>query len=171
MPAYGDPNAPIHAHVAPRYINESPKEIGLPNFVTSVLASYRGYDTFGELGVIFTAGVSVMLLLGGAPAGVAGATRREEPSFDDEERPDFDDEEWDGSESTPGDESAIAQGYSATDNGERASEFPAENDNAESQPSSAPSMSDEPPPPNTGEAQSNPIGFRTGAEPTGGERS
>ena len=32
--------------------------------VTAVLASYRGYDTLGELAVIFTAGVGVMALLG-----------------------------------------------------------------------------------------------------------
>lgn len=64
MPNYGDPNAPIHGHVVPRYIYDSPQETGLPNIVTSVLASYRGYDTMGELAVIFTAGVGVMLLLG-----------------------------------------------------------------------------------------------------------
>jgi multicomponent Na+:H+ antiporter subunit B len=50
--------------VAPRYIQDSPKEIGIPNIVTSVLASYRGYDTLGEITVIFTAGVAVMALLG-----------------------------------------------------------------------------------------------------------
>jgi multicomponent Na+:H+ antiporter subunit B len=33
--------------------------------VTSVLASYRGYDTLGEITVIFTAGVAVLVLLGG----------------------------------------------------------------------------------------------------------
>ena len=33
--------------------------------VTAVLASYRGYDTWGETAVIFTACVGVMLLLGG----------------------------------------------------------------------------------------------------------
>jgi multicomponent Na+:H+ antiporter subunit B len=33
--------------------------------VTSVLASYRGYDTLGETTVIFTAGMGVMVLLGG----------------------------------------------------------------------------------------------------------
>lgn len=64
MPLFGDPNAPIHLHVAPRYLGESGAEIGVPNVVTSVLASYRGYDTFGELAVIFTAGVGVMALLG-----------------------------------------------------------------------------------------------------------
>ena len=64
MPAIGDPNAPIHQHVAPRYISESPEAIGIPNFVTSILADYRGYDTLGEVAVIFTAGIGVMLLLG-----------------------------------------------------------------------------------------------------------
>ncbi|MCH8976782.1 MAG: hypothetical protein IH909_04070 [Proteobacteria bacterium] len=32
--------------------------------VTSVLASYRGYDTMGEVAVIFTAGMAVLMLLG-----------------------------------------------------------------------------------------------------------
>ena len=66
MPHLGDPNAPIHQHVAPRYIAESPEEIGIPNMVTSVLASYRGYDTLGEVTVIFTAGLAVLLLLRGS---------------------------------------------------------------------------------------------------------
>ena len=64
MPSYGDPNAPIHHHVAPRYIMAGPQETSVPNIVTAVLASYRGYDTMGELTVIFTAGVGVLLLLG-----------------------------------------------------------------------------------------------------------
>ena len=64
MPRFGDPQAPIHQHVAPRYLHDSPAEIGLPNVVTSVLASYRGYDTLGEVTVIFTAGVGVLMLLG-----------------------------------------------------------------------------------------------------------
>ena len=65
MPHYGDPAAPIHNHVAPHYIEQSWEEIGIPNVVTSVLASYRGYDTFGETTVIFAAAVGVLLLLGG----------------------------------------------------------------------------------------------------------
>lgn len=64
MPLYGDPGAPIHNHVAPRYLNDSMAEIGLPNVVTSVLASYRGYDTMGETFVIFTAAVGVLTLIG-----------------------------------------------------------------------------------------------------------
>ena len=64
LPDLGDPDAPIHRHVADRYLQESDEEIGIPNVVTSVLASYRGYDTLGETTVIFTAGVGVLALLG-----------------------------------------------------------------------------------------------------------
>ena len=63
MPRYGDPQAPVHQHVAPRYIQDSAEEVGVPNMVTAVLASYRGYDTLGETAVIFAAGVSVLILL------------------------------------------------------------------------------------------------------------
>ncbi len=63
MPPFGDPADPIHHHVAPRYLEESGHEIGIPNVVTSVLASYRGFDTFGETTVVFTAAVGVMILL------------------------------------------------------------------------------------------------------------
>ncbi len=65
LPLLGDPNAPANLHVAPRYIEQSGQEVGVPNIVTSVLASYRGYDTLGEVTVIFTAGIGVMVLLGG----------------------------------------------------------------------------------------------------------
>ena len=73
MPRLGDPDAPAHNHVAPRYLRQSGEEIGIPNVVTSVLASYRGYDTLGEVTVIFTAGVGVLCLLGGR-----GRRRRED---------------------------------------------------------------------------------------------
>lgn len=64
MPAFGSADAPIHGHVAPDYIARIEAETGVPNFVTAILASYRGYDTLGETTVIFTAAVAVLLLLG-----------------------------------------------------------------------------------------------------------
>lgn len=64
MPLFGDPMAPAQQHVAPRYLNDSMDEIGLPNAVTSVLASYRGYDTMGEVFVVFTAACGVICLIG-----------------------------------------------------------------------------------------------------------
>jgi len=65
MPSFGDPNAPVHQHVGPDYLKRSPHEIGVPNVVTAILASYRGYDTLGETVVVFTAGIGVLLLIGG----------------------------------------------------------------------------------------------------------
>lgn len=65
FPGFGDPTAPAFEHVSPRYLEQSAEEVGPPNVVTSVLASYRGFDTFGETAVVFTAAVGVLLLLGG----------------------------------------------------------------------------------------------------------
>ena len=66
IPPYGDPANPIHHHLVQRFIEDSPQEIGIPNVVTSVLASYRGYDTLGETTVVFTAAIGVLVLVGGA---------------------------------------------------------------------------------------------------------
>lgn len=65
LPPVGLADNPVNQHVAPRYLEESGKEIDIPNVVTSVLASYRGYDTLGETVVVFTAGLGVWLLIGG----------------------------------------------------------------------------------------------------------
>lgn len=73
MPPFGAGDAPVHQHVAPRYIEQSYEEIGIPNIVTSILASYRAFDTLGEVAVIFTAGIGVITLLMVYPA-----TREEE---------------------------------------------------------------------------------------------
>jgi multicomponent Na+:H+ antiporter subunit B len=64
MPHFSDPQAPAHTRTAPYYIESATTEIGVPNIVTAVLASYRGYDTLGELIVIFTAGIGVIALIG-----------------------------------------------------------------------------------------------------------
>ena len=64
MPLYGAVDAPANLHLIPRFIEQSGTEIGIPNIVTSVLASYRGYDTLGETVVIFTAAIGVLVLLG-----------------------------------------------------------------------------------------------------------
>jgi multicomponent Na+:H+ antiporter subunit B len=68
IPPFGDPANPAHHHVADYYLEESYEDMGgIPNVVTSVLASYRGYDTMGEVTVIFTAVVGVLLLLARGP--------------------------------------------------------------------------------------------------------
>ncbi len=63
MPDWGDPQSPASTHVSPRYLEKTLEETATPNAVTSVLADYRGYDTLGETTVIFTAGVSCILIL------------------------------------------------------------------------------------------------------------
>jgi len=63
LPEIGLATAPIHLHIAPDYILGSKNDIGIPNIVTSILASYRGYDTFGETIVVSTAGIAVLALL------------------------------------------------------------------------------------------------------------
>lgn len=63
MPKFGGALAAAHQHVAPRYLEMSVVETGSPNVVTAILASYRGFDTLGELIVIFTAGIGVLVLL------------------------------------------------------------------------------------------------------------
>jgi multicomponent Na+:H+ antiporter subunit B len=64
MPFYGDPHAPAHEYPQPSFVEKSQPDMhGLPNVVTAVLASYRGYDTLGETAVIFTAGIAVLLIL------------------------------------------------------------------------------------------------------------
>ena len=81
MPDFGDPDAPIHQHLVPRYLDASDEEIGIPNIVTSVLASYRGYDTLGEVTVIFTAGISVLTLIGAGMARKDAQTLRDDRYF------------------------------------------------------------------------------------------
>ncbi|HEX9879947.1 MAG TPA: hydrogenase subunit MbhD domain-containing protein [Candidatus Binatia bacterium] len=98
MPAIGDPQAPVQTHLAPQYIAQNVRKISassadpaghgaapgatgsqgrasdyfhghVPNMVTSVIVNYRALDTLFEVAVIFTAGVSLVLLLRGRGAG------------------------------------------------------------------------------------------------------
>ncbi|OEJ69046.1 DUF4040 domain-containing protein [Magnetovibrio blakemorei] len=91
MPRYGDINAPINQHVANRYLEKSAHEVGPPNVVTSVLASYRGYDTLGETAVVFTAAVGVLVIIGRTQnknmPGSTRARRRREDELDEPVKP------------------------------------------------------------------------------------
>ncbi len=64
LPLFGDPSAPANAHVGRFYIEETKNDVGVPNIVTAVLASYRGFDTLGETIVVFAGGIGVALMLG-----------------------------------------------------------------------------------------------------------
>jgi multicomponent Na+:H+ antiporter subunit B len=85
FPRFGDPAAPIHNYLAPDYIEGVAHEIHIPNVVTGILASYRGYDTLGETVVIFTAAIGVLMLLGWP--GARPASTRPSPPREDEAEP------------------------------------------------------------------------------------
>jgi len=80
MPNFGSPKAPAQIHVGPEYFERIPKEIDVPNAVTAILASYRGYDTLGEAVVVFTAGIGVVVLMSGL-----GRRREEDEDGQDQE--------------------------------------------------------------------------------------
>jgi len=65
MPSFGSADSPAQTHVAADYLEHTPKDTGVPNVVTAILASYRGYDTLGETVVVFTAAIGVLILIGG----------------------------------------------------------------------------------------------------------
>jgi len=78
LPALGDPNSPVNAGVGMQYAQINWADTGIPNVVTSVLGSYRGFDTLGETAVVFLAGLSVALLLGFGERSLAESIRRED---------------------------------------------------------------------------------------------
>ena len=63
MPDTVDPESPPATHVSPRYIESGLEETAVPNMVTAVLADYRAFDTLGEVTVIFTGALAVLLIL------------------------------------------------------------------------------------------------------------
>ncbi|MDR9389780.1 MAG: DUF4040 domain-containing protein [Wenzhouxiangella sp.] len=63
LPQFGDATSPAQAHVGAQYIANTYNDMGIPNMVAAVLASYRSIDTLGEGFVILTAGLAVYALL------------------------------------------------------------------------------------------------------------
>lgn len=89
LPRWGQPDNPVHGHVAPEYLADHVPlageegdvlEVHIPNIVTTVLASYRGYDTLGETTVVFAAMVGVLTLF----VGSRRPRRTGEPPADEE---------------------------------------------------------------------------------------
>ncbi|HLS27941.1 MAG TPA: hydrogen gas-evolving membrane-bound hydrogenase subunit E [Opitutales bacterium] len=72
LPPRGDAEAPLHREVSPTgglvagayYIENARKDAATDNIVTVVLADYRGFDTFGEVMVIFSAAIACAFVLG-----------------------------------------------------------------------------------------------------------
>ena len=76
LPAAGDPSSPANTGTGLTYLQINWADTGVPNVVTSVLASYRGFDTLGETIVVFIAGLAVVLLLGFGERSLAETLRK-----------------------------------------------------------------------------------------------
>ena len=63
LPPFGQADTPLNTGVGAEYLERTYEETHIPNVVTAVLASYRGFDTLGEVVVIFTGGIGVLVLL------------------------------------------------------------------------------------------------------------
>jgi len=81
LPQFGDPSSPAQAHVGAQYIANTYDDMGIPNMVAAVLASYRSIDTLGEGFVILTAGLAVYALL--SVPGKRGRRRRRRVAVED----------------------------------------------------------------------------------------
>ncbi|NVP55230.1 hydrogen gas-evolving membrane-bound hydrogenase subunit E [Mycoplana rhizolycopersici] len=70
---YAERGAP--SELAMRYLAEVPADLGAANVVTGILITYRGFDTLGEVAVLFMVAATVGLLLGGESRGTSAASR------------------------------------------------------------------------------------------------
>ena len=78
LPALGDAASPANSYVGAEYLSSTYQDTGIVNVVTVVLASYRGFDTLGETGVIFIAAVAVALLLGFGERSLAASIKNKD---------------------------------------------------------------------------------------------
>jgi multicomponent Na+:H+ antiporter subunit B len=63
LPAVGAAETPAFGPVAEFYLADA-ADRGVDNAVTAVLVVYRGFDTFGEIAVVFAAAVATLAVLG-----------------------------------------------------------------------------------------------------------
>lgn len=79
LPEFGSADNPAQVHVGPYYIEQSYPDMGVPNMVAAVLASYRSIDTMGEVFVVFAAALAVYALLSVRPHKTMPGVRRRPP--------------------------------------------------------------------------------------------
>jgi multicomponent Na+:H+ antiporter subunit B len=77
LPAIGDPDSPANSGVGRTYLEVNWFDTGIPHVVTTVLSSYRGFDTLGEVAVVFAAAIGAALMLGFGERSLADTLRRE----------------------------------------------------------------------------------------------
>ncbi|AXG10439.1 DUF4040 domain-containing protein [Haloplanus rubicundus] len=64
LPPVGAAGTPVLAgDVSQYYLTNAYDQTGVTNVVTAVLVGYRGFDTLGEVAVVFAAGIAMLLVL------------------------------------------------------------------------------------------------------------
>ena len=63
LPNFGSGDSAANVAATETYLKSAYEYTGIPNLVTGILASFRGYDTLCETVVVFTAAVGVSLLI------------------------------------------------------------------------------------------------------------
>lgn len=63
LPPHGSPTSPAYTHVSAYYLEHGAEEAGAENIVTDMILNYRGFDTNGEVTVIFTSLAAVFSVL------------------------------------------------------------------------------------------------------------
>lgn len=69
LPPHGSAQSPPYRHVSAYYLENGAEEAGAENIVTAVILNYRGFDTSGEVTVIFTSLAAVLAILVGVRKG------------------------------------------------------------------------------------------------------
>ncbi len=63
LPPFGEASNPSNNEVMQYYIANTTNDTGAKNIVTGIILDYRAYDTFIEASVLFTAIISIIMLL------------------------------------------------------------------------------------------------------------
>lgn len=77
LPPFGHEGNPANNEVIRRYVEHGGNETGAQNIVAGLILDYRAFDTFGESAVLFTAAVSVLMLLGASRSGESPSTKND----------------------------------------------------------------------------------------------
>ncbi len=64
LPSGHEKVAAVHTQAGDKYLAQAYEKTHVPNIVSAVLADYRGVDTMLETGVVFIAGIGVLMILG-----------------------------------------------------------------------------------------------------------
>ncbi|MDO9557056.1 MAG: MnhB domain-containing protein [Coriobacteriia bacterium] len=88
LPPYGSAENATYTHVSAHYLEHAVEDAGAENIVTDIILNYRGFDTNGEVTVIFTALAAVLavLLLDRTPA-AAGEESAPAPADEESTQP------------------------------------------------------------------------------------